>query len=41
MADILEPITGAKGEEGVRRLLGIGLWIRTDRDREGGAKRKF
>ena len=35
MADILEPLTGATGEEGVRRLLGIGLWIRNDS--EGGA----
>jgi len=30
MADIMEPLTGATGEEGVRRLLGIGLWIRSD-----------
>ena len=37
LADILEPITGATGEEGVRRLLGIGLWIRSDS--EGGAKK--
>ena len=36
MADILEPLTGATGEEGVRRLLGIGMWIRNDS--EGGAK---
>ncbi|MGI9243787.1 MAG: RDD family protein [Verrucomicrobiales bacterium] len=36
MADILEPLTGATGEEGVRRLLGIGLWIRNDS--EGGAE---
>ena len=35
LADVLEPLTGATGEEGVRRLLGIGLWIRSDR--EGGA----
>lgn len=37
LADILEPLTGATGEEGVRRLLGIGLWIRSDR--EGGANK--
>ena len=36
MADILEPLTGATGEEGVRRLLGIGMWIRSDS--EGGAQ---
>ena len=37
LADVLEPLTGATGEQGVRRLLGIGLWIRSDR--EGGANK--
>ena len=37
IADIVTPLTGASGEEGVRRLLGIGLWIRSDG--EEGAKR--
>jgi len=33
MADVLQPLTGATGEEGVRRLLGIGLWIRSESER--------
>jgi uncharacterized RDD family membrane protein YckC len=32
MADVLEPLTGATGEEGVRRVLGIGLWIRSENE---------
>ena len=36
MADVLEPLTGATGEEGVRRLLGIGLWIRSENENGGG-----
>ena len=30
IADILSPLTGATGPEGVRRLLGIALWIRNE-----------
>lgn len=28
LSDKLEPLTGARGQEGLRRLCGIGLWLR-------------
>ncbi|MCB9797787.1 MAG: RDD family protein [Alphaproteobacteria bacterium] len=30
LAELLEPLTGARGEEGVRRLLGVARWLRGD-----------